>query len=148
MTLKLTSQHFDISTVEIKKLEINTDLKDAWIAFHNNSVASYRHLLLRFTNLNNEVKYLILNNAFMTNINDEVEIRYIGKIRVFVQNPKLKLQEQEKELAELKSKIKLLDAYYELNLNSLDLIKKYKLQDQLYDLQAITNFSLEEQDEL
>ncbi|WP_036451989.1 MSC_0621 family F1-like ATPase epsilon subunit [Mycoplasma buteonis] len=143
--IKFTSHNLEVTRMQIEKLEINTDFSDRWVTFKKNSVASYKQVFLKLILTNKKTIYLILDNTFLTYVDEVISVRYNGELVQYVQNTKQKekLEIINQKLKKLKQEIKLHQAYYDLNINNLDLVEMQKLKHKLFVYEAISSFSLE-----
>ncbi|WP_406617510.1 MSC_0621 family F1-like ATPase epsilon subunit [Mycoplasmopsis adleri] len=143
INLKLVSQNYDILNIPITKLEINSELEDFWATFVKNSVASFRKSLLRFTS-DNKQYYLILDNDFITWIDNEINLKYNDELSFYVsadENDEF-VKNAEVELNKYKKELKLQKAYANLNLNVLSQTRIEELNTLMFKLKAIVNFSI------
>ncbi|TPI02277.1 MSC_0621 family F1-like ATPase epsilon subunit [Mycoplasma struthionis] len=102
-SLTFISQTFDIKHLEIDGLYINSELKDTWVKFENDSIASFKKCFIKAVIEKEEICF-ILTNAFITNIDNEISVKYSGvmkpyksikKPNEFIQNAKIELKNLE-----------------------------------------------------
>ncbi|QIW62257.1 MSC_0621 family F1-like ATPase epsilon subunit [Mycoplasmopsis gallinacea] len=149
ITLKFVSESFEVSKMQITKLEINNDLKDYWVTFKPNSVASLRKGFLKITfkdesSSKEKVRYLILNNPFLIYLDNQIELRYKGKLQFYIHQSfdKASLKTMIKQLKEKKNQLNLIKAYQENNIHFYDSFEASKLNDEIFYQSAVLNFEL------
>lgn len=132
--------------MQIKKLEIN-NAKDIWVHFKNNSVGSYLQCFLRFYSQDDHLYYTILNNVFLSYLEQQITIRYNDKLVFFEQ--KLHNQTLSKKVAKKKYKHNLALIHYHQALKTLNFaqgervkINAIKLKN--FKIKAILDFGLVE----
>ncbi|VEU70203.1 MSC_0621 family F1-like ATPase epsilon subunit [Mycoplasmopsis glycophila] len=149
ITLKLVSESFEIKKLKITKFEINNELKDYWVTFKPNSVASIRKGFFRLSgikdqNENNATKYLILNNPFIIYSENEIELRYKGKLEFYVHEKmnKKTLKDKNSQLIHKKQQLQLIQSYEANNIYFFDTLEMLKLREEVFYETALLNFEL------
>ncbi|QNM93341.1 hypothetical protein H9M94_01775 [Mycoplasma sp. Pen4] len=131
--------------IEVLNCELNDNFRDSWIEFIPNSVASFKKVFFRYQLPNSDYIYVIIENAFFSYKNNTVSIKHSGQLLNFYKqqtydNEFLKLKENEyKDLMKEITYLKLMDSL------DVDITKKAKikgLENDLFELKAITLFSL------
>ncbi|MGY5139204.1 MSC_0621 family F1-like ATPase epsilon subunit [Mycoplasmopsis gallinarum] len=142
--LKFISRNLKSFTLKIKEIEINNKLEDNWGKLEINSIASLKQNLLKIKTSDDKILYLIAKNVFMIYKNEhEIELRYKNMPKFFEETNLSK-----EEIKELKTQIQNLKRELELNklydLNDLSTIELnyFEKQNNLFELEAIRNFSL------
>ncbi|WP_027332755.1 MSC_0621 family F1-like ATPase epsilon subunit [Mycoplasmopsis gallinarum] len=142
--LKFISRNLKSFTLKIKEIEINNKLEDNWGKLEINSIASLKQNLLKIKTSDDKILYLIAKNVFMIYKSEhEIELRYKNMPKFFEETNLSK-----EEIKELKTQIQNLKRELELNklydLNDLSTIELnyFEKQNNLFELEAIRNFSL------
>ncbi|MHA3785989.1 MSC_0621 family F1-like ATPase epsilon subunit [Mycoplasma sp. Z244C] len=130
--------------VYISALELNLNLQDYWTTLKPNSVGSYTKAFFRTKDMDGKEKYYILNNVFITYINDEIIITYRGQFRQYnqIKNPNDFIKENEIKLKELSAQADYYKSCQELSVDTFNKVMIYKLQNEIFITKAITLFNL------
>ncbi|MFV8401325.1 MSC_0621 family F1-like ATPase epsilon subunit [Mycoplasma sp. 005V] len=128
----------------ISSFELNLNLEDQWTLLKPNSVGSYTKAFFRIKTKDNETKYYILDNVFITYINSEIHVTYRGCFRSYSQLKKSNdfILEKEARLKTLLSDLNYYNSCKQLYVDNLNKIAVYKLENEIFILKAITLFNL------
>ncbi|MFV8481476.1 MSC_0621 family F1-like ATPase epsilon subunit [Mycoplasma sp. SK341A] len=128
----------------ISSLELNLNLEDQWSLLKPNSVGSYTKAFFRIKTKENTTKYYILDNVFITYINNEINITYRGCFRSYLQIKKSNdfIMQNEAKLKTLLTDLNYYKSCKQLSVDNLNKIAIYKLENEIFILKAITLFNL------
>ncbi|MFV8483727.1 MSC_0621 family F1-like ATPase epsilon subunit [Mycoplasma sp. Z473B] len=128
----------------ISSLELNLNLEDQWALLKPNSVGSYNKAFFRIKNKDGVTKYYILDNVFITYINNEIHITYRGCFRSYLQIKKNNdfISNNEEKLKGLLADLNYYRSCKQLSVDNINKIAIYKLENEIYLLKAITLFNL------
>ncbi|AKB10935.1 MSC_0621 family F1-like ATPase epsilon subunit [Mycoplasmopsis synoviae] len=142
--VKFLSQNNVENYLDIVSLKINNGLRDNWSEFKNNSIGSYTKCFFQVTLPSLDVEYFILQNVFISYIDDKITIKYndhlkayesVKKMQEFIKNIQKTYKENNKEITYLTS-------LRDLNSSLVEQAKIDEINDRNFKLKAIINFSL------
>ncbi|MFV8480450.1 MSC_0621 family F1-like ATPase epsilon subunit [Mycoplasma sp. AA7A] len=138
------SENLNETKEYITSLELNLNLEDQWTLLKPNSVGSYNKAFFRTKNNDGVVKYYILDNVFLTYINNEIHITYRGCFRSYLQVKKNNdfINSNEEKLKGLLADLNYYRSCKQLSVDNINKIAIYKLENEIYILKAITLFNL------
>ncbi|AWX42577.1 Uncharacterised protein [Metamycoplasma cloacale] len=149
MELLLIS-HYNIKVkYQISQLQINNDLEDTWYNFKPHSLGSYKQVFFRIILTDNTTLYFILKNVFISNLNNEIVIRFSDKFSIYKQSSdeSQSFIENKRKLSELKREIKYYKAINDLDISNESRTNLTILESKLFELMAIVYFNLEKQED-
>ncbi|MBN0919019.1 MSC_0621 family F1-like ATPase epsilon subunit [[Mycoplasma] gypis] len=144
--LLMVSQEGVTKEFSISSLQLNINGNDSWTKFENNSIASYRTCFFRIVEQNKNIKYFILNNVFIKNNDNIIEITYNDRFHWYFQDQKIFANEKNlinkyQKISKEKSELKALDS---LNLSSYNRTEIDQLNKEYNKLKLQIDFSLVE----
>ncbi|SJZ43513.1 MSC_0621 family F1-like ATPase epsilon subunit [Mycoplasmopsis verecunda] len=136
------------STLYISNLALNINLQDKWDNIKSNSVGSFNKVFIKIKLEDDNNIYYILDNAFITYLNDEIKISYRGACRKYRQVAKTNefIIQTEKLLRQQEERLKYLNACEQLNVSNIDKIEIYKLRNEIFINKAIVLFNLNKEE--